>query len=74
MYSKTFSIDTLRLDYAKEAEKIANTLRNTVLKQFKKRGVVVAMSGRYRQQCDCHLNKQKNTGKQMVPEALNFNS
>ena len=45
MGNKAFSIDTLRLDYAKEAEKIANTLRNTVLKQFKKRGVVVAISG-----------------------------
>ncbi len=44
MDNKTFSIDTLRLDYAKEAEKIANTLRNTVLKQFKKRGMVVGLN------------------------------
>ncbi len=44
MDNKTFSIDTLRLDYAKEAEKIADILRNAVLKQFKKRNVVVGLS------------------------------
>ncbi len=44
MDNKTFSIDTLRLDYAKKAEKIANTSRNTVLNQFKKRGMVVGLS------------------------------
>lgn len=41
----SFSAEVLKLDYAKETEKIANTLRTTVHKQFKKRGMVVAMSG-----------------------------
>jgi len=44
MDNKTFSIDTLRPDYVREAEKIANTLRNAVLKQFRKWGVVVGLS------------------------------
>lgn len=41
----SFSADVLKLDCAKETEKITNTLREVVLKQFKKRGVVVALSG-----------------------------
>ncbi|MFH1718753.1 MAG: NAD(+) synthase [Planctomycetota bacterium] len=45
MGSGKFSIDTLRLDCHREAEKIANVLREVVLKRFKKRGVVVALSG-----------------------------
>ena len=45
MDNKTFSLDSLRLDCAKEADKIADTLRTVVRKQFKKRGVVVAVSG-----------------------------
>ena len=45
MNSKVFSIDMLKLDCAKEVEKITETLRRIVLKQFRKRGVVVALSG-----------------------------
>lgn len=41
----TFTNDVLKLDYEKEAEKITQVLRDVVLKQFKKRGVVVALSG-----------------------------
>jgi NAD+ synthase len=45
MENATFSKDALRLDYAEEAESISGFLRETVLKQFKKKGVVVAFSG-----------------------------
>ena len=45
MENVTFSNDTLKLDYAKEEEKISKFLRETVLMQFKKKGVVVAFSG-----------------------------
>ena len=41
----TFTPDVLTLDYEKEAEKIARALRDVVMKRFKKRGVVVALSG-----------------------------
>ena len=41
----TFTPDVLTLDYEKEADKISQTFREVVLKQFKKRGVVVALSG-----------------------------
>lgn len=40
-----FSAEVLKLDYAKETEKIAETLRELILKRFKKRGAVVALSG-----------------------------
>jgi NAD+ synthase len=40
-----FSKDVLRLDCAKEAERIAAALREIVVTGFKKRGVVVALSG-----------------------------
>ncbi|KPL23278.1 MAG: NAD synthetase [Phycisphaerae bacterium SM1_79] len=40
-----FSAEVLTLDCASETEKIAQTLRNIVLKRFKKRGAVVALSG-----------------------------
>jgi len=39
-----FSIDTLKLDFEKEAEKITSVIRRT-LQQFKRRGLVVALSG-----------------------------
>lgn len=45
MTNTTFSIDTLKLDYAEETEKITKVLREAVLKRFKKKGVVVACSG-----------------------------
>jgi len=41
----SFSADVLKLDCAKETEKITETLRNLVLRRFKKRGAVVALSG-----------------------------
>jgi len=44
MGKNVFSKDVLNLDYAKEAEKITKLLRQS-LKQFKKRGVIVALSG-----------------------------
>ena len=40
-----FSAEMLKLDCAKETDKITQTLRKIVLKRFKKRGVVVALSG-----------------------------
>jgi NAD+ synthase len=40
-----FSKDILRIDYAREAERIAISLRDIVINKFKKRGVVVALSG-----------------------------
>ncbi|UCE50112.1 MAG: NAD(+) synthase [Phycisphaerales bacterium] len=45
MENEPFSIDALKLDYAKETENISKVLREVVLKQFKKKGVVVAFSG-----------------------------
>jgi NAD+ synthase len=45
MDSKVFSIDLLELDCAEEAERSIKVLREIVLKRFKKRGVVVALSG-----------------------------
>jgi len=41
----SFSADVLKLDCAKETEKITEALRKLILKQFRKRGVVVALSG-----------------------------
>jgi NAD+ synthase len=45
MDSKAFSIDVLKLDCAEETERTIKVLREIVLKRFKKRGVVVALSG-----------------------------
>ena len=45
MDNKPFSVDALELDYARETEKAIQALREAVLKRFKKRGVVVALSG-----------------------------
>ena len=42
---KTFSKDALKLDFDRETEKITQALRDVVLKRFKKRGAVVALSG-----------------------------
>jgi len=45
MTSKSsFSVDTLKLDYDKEAQKVTKVLQQS-LRQFKKKGVVVALSG-----------------------------
>jgi NAD+ synthase len=43
--NKPFSLETLKLDCDNEADKITRSLRDLLSKQFKKRGVVVAMSG-----------------------------
>ncbi len=40
-----FTADVLKLDYAKEADRIGAALREIVLRRFKKKGVVVALSG-----------------------------
>ena len=45
MSTKTFSSDLLKLDWAREAEKIGAVLRETVLRKFRKKGVVVGLSG-----------------------------
>ena len=44
MNQKTFTADLLKLDLAQEAERIGAWLRDT-LRRFKKKGVVVGMSG-----------------------------
>jgi NAD+ synthase len=44
MDNTAFSVDTLKLDYDKEAQKVAKVLHQS-LRQFKKKGVVVALSG-----------------------------
>ena len=41
----TFTTDMLKIDCDKEAKKITDAIRETVLKQFKNRGAVVALSG-----------------------------
>ena len=40
-----FSSDVLKMDLAKEVERITGTLRELVLKQLRRRGAIVAMSG-----------------------------
>ncbi len=40
-----FSCELLKLDCQKEAEKICAVIRETVLKRFKKKGIVVGLSG-----------------------------
>lgn len=45
MTENKFSIETLKLDYAKEADHIAEVLRGVVHKKFRKKGAVVAISG-----------------------------
>jgi len=42
---KPFSVEDLRLDCATETVRITEAVRNIVLKQLKKRGVIVALSG-----------------------------
>ncbi len=42
---KTFSADVLKLDFDQETEKITRAVREVILKRFKKRGAVVALSG-----------------------------
>lgn len=41
----SFTADLLKIDCDREAEKITDAIRKVVLKQFKKRGAVVALSG-----------------------------
>jgi NAD+ synthase len=45
MDNKPFSLKTLELDWARQTEAIVEVLREEVLKRFKKRGAVVALSG-----------------------------
>jgi NAD+ synthase len=45
MSQKVFGPDVLKLDYEKEAGRIGAALRDAVLRRFKKKGVVVALSG-----------------------------
>lgn len=45
MNTSTFSADQLQIDCAREAGKIAAVMRGEVLHHFKKKGVVVALSG-----------------------------
>jgi NAD+ synthase len=45
MDNTAFSIKALELDCAQETEKIIRVLREVVMKRFKKKGVVVALSG-----------------------------
>jgi NAD+ synthase len=45
MAQRTFSAELLKLDCEKEADRIGTALRETVLRRFRKKGVVVAMSG-----------------------------
>lgn len=45
MTSRKFSADLLKIDYAREADSIAAVLCDHVLRRFKKKGLVVAMSG-----------------------------
>jgi NAD+ synthase len=45
MNAKNFSVDLLKLDCAREVQRIGNTLHEHVLRRFKKKGVVVALSG-----------------------------
>jgi len=40
-----FTSDVLKLDFASESEKICNQIREIVLRQFRKQGVIVALSG-----------------------------
>lgn len=43
--SQAFSRDAIRLDTAAEAERIAGTIRTTVFRRLKRRGVVLGVSG-----------------------------
>ena len=45
MTTKPFSADSLKLDYAREADQIGAVLRDHVLRRFRKKGVVVGLSG-----------------------------
>ena len=45
MNTKPFSADLLNLDCAREADKIAALIHECILRRFKKKGVVVALSG-----------------------------
>jgi NAD+ synthase len=40
-----FSPSLLKLDYAKEAQRIESAMRETILRQFKKKGAIIGISG-----------------------------
>ncbi len=45
MPTKSFSADALKLDYAREADRIGMMLREHVLRRFRKKGLVIGLSG-----------------------------
>ena len=45
MTTTLFSAEALKLEYAREADRITAAMREHVLRRFRKKGVVVAMSG-----------------------------
>jgi NAD+ synthase len=45
MTQRTFSKDILKIDYQKEADRIGAFLRDNVVRRFKRKGVVVGLSG-----------------------------
>jgi NAD+ synthase len=45
MTTTLFSADSLKLDYAREADRITAAMREHVLRRFRKKGVVVGLSG-----------------------------
>jgi NAD+ synthase len=45
MTTQKFSADALKIDYAKEADKVGVLMREHVLKRFRKKGVVIGLSG-----------------------------
>ena len=45
MSGKNFSSEALRIDCAAEADKISNSVRMVILQEFKRRGVVLGLSG-----------------------------
>lgn len=45
MDQRTFSPDLLKLDFEKEADRIGAFLRDTVMRRFRKKGVVIGLSG-----------------------------
>ena len=45
MTTKTFSKEALQLDYAKEADRISEVIREHVMRNFRKKGLVIRPAG-----------------------------
>src|SRR5688500_14434798 len=45
MKNRAFSADVLKLDFEKEAQRVDSFLRDNVVRRFKRKGVVVGLSG-----------------------------